>query len=218
MNALYRSIPQLDWITGLLFLSLLLLTLGKYFYKGMFFTFIALPFNNKYLNLNRKKGKIVNGFHVLLSLLTIINIALLLYLCKNFFLGTATFDYPNTYGVLLLIVFGYLMLKLFLLMANGFFFENYDLMTDTIFEKFSYLNYSGFVAFVGNIIFIYMLQGSKTLLLLVLIGVFLVNIIGWVNTLRSKQNLILSNVLYFILYLCTLEIAPLAIFIGYLKG
>jgi hypothetical protein len=214
----FRNIAFLDWITVLFFLSLVLIALGKYFYKPAFYAFLALPFNNKYIALHKKKGKLVNGFHIFLTIFQLINNALLLYLAKNLFMGVDSFDQPSFYAMLLLILFAFLMLKLFLQMANGFFFENYELMTDTIFEKLSYWNYAGLIAFLGNLMLIFAFRGSKTLIIVTLSLMFLTISIGWINGLRNRQNLIFSNTLYFILYLCALEIAPLAIFIGYLKG
>ena len=83
MNPVFRNIPDLDWITLLLALSLVLLAVGKYLFSTSFFNFIILPFNNKYISLNKKKGKILQGFHVLMSLFQVINLTLFIFVARK---------------------------------------------------------------------------------------------------------------------------------------
>ncbi|MEM6541462.1 MAG: DUF4271 domain-containing protein, partial [Bacteroidota bacterium] len=55
---------------------------------------------------------------------------------------------------------------------------------------------------------------AYTVILLILV----INGIGLTNIFRNHQKLIVPNIFYFILYLCTLEIAPLVIFISFLNS
>ena len=218
MNPVYRSITNLDWITIILIMSLLLLSLGKYFFKGSFFNFIILPFNNKYIALNRKKGKLFQGFHIIMSFFQMANVTLFIFLAHNLFQKQP----PNSYSDFYLVIVGgllvYFLLKIGLQIGNGYFFENHELMTELIFEKLSYFNYGGLVAFMGNILVIYVFPGSIAIIYIVILLFLVINGIGLIKILRNLQKLIVSNTFYFILYLCTLEISPIAIIISYLNS
>ncbi|MDX1314685.1 MAG: DUF4271 domain-containing protein, partial [Eudoraea sp.] len=48
--------------------------------------------------------------------------------------------------------------------------------------------------------------------------IILVNVVGWVNLIKSRQKFILSYFFYFILYLCALEISPFVIIAHYLNA
>lgn len=217
MNPIYRNITSLDWMTLILGFSLLLLALGKYFFKSTFSTFFILPFNNKYLALSKKKGGFFNWFHLLLTLFQLLNISLFAFLASNVLSNKQLDSYPTIFWIALVFILAYLAVKTLLQLGNGYFFENLKIMNDLIFKKLSYFNYGGIIAFLGNIIIIYILQDSKPVVYATLFLILLINAIGLVTILRNHQKLIVANILYFILYLCTLEISPLVIIGSYLN-
>jgi len=218
MNPIYRNITDLDWMTFILVTSLLLLSLGKYFFKNSFFNFIILPFNNKYITLFKKKGRLLQGFHVIMSLFQMANLALFIFMAQNLFQKQPLTIYSEFY----LIIFGgllvFILIKIGVQLGVGYFFENNELMTELIFEKLSYFNYGGLVTFLGNILIIYIFPDSMTLIYVVILMLLVINGIGSVKMLRNHQKLLISNAFYFILYLCTLEISPIAIIISYLNS
>ncbi|MEM8928002.1 MAG: DUF4271 domain-containing protein [Bacteroidota bacterium] len=218
MNPIYRNITNLDWITLLLVLSVLLLSLSKYFFKGHFFNFIILPFNNKYITLNKKKGKLFQGFHIIMSIFQMTNMALFIFVAQNLLQKQPPNVYSDFYPIILGSLLVYFFIKIGLQMGNGYFFENHGLMTGLIFEKLSYFNYGGLIAFLGNILMIYVFPDSITIIYLVILLLLIINGIGMIKILRNLQKLIMSNTFYFILYLCTLEISPIAIIISYLNS
>lgn len=217
MNSEFRNIVSFDWMTLILVFSLLLLVLSKYFFRSSFLTFFILPFNNKYLALNKKKGRLFNWFHVLLTLFQLLNITLFAFVAENILSETSIATYPIIFWAMLFGFLGFILVKIILQLGNGYFFENLNTMSDLIFEKLTYFNYSGIIAFLGNIILIYIAQDSKPVVYVIFGLILLVNGIGLVTILRNHQKLILGNILYFILYLCTLEISPLVIIGSYLK-
>ncbi|MDT0606652.1 DUF4271 domain-containing protein [Croceitalea rosinachiae] len=217
MNSVYRNIISLDWMTLILGLSLLLLALSKYFFKSTFSTFLILPFNNKYLAQSKKKGRFFNWFHILITLFQLLNISLFVFLAYNILSEKVLNAYPTLFSVMLILILTYLMFKILLQLGNGYFFENITIMNDLIFEKLTYFNYGGIVAFFGNVIVIYILQDSKLVIYATLFLILFINGIGLITILRNHQKLIVNNILYFILYLCTLEISPIVIIGSYLK-
>ncbi|GMN09843.1 DUF4271 domain-containing protein [Croceitalea sp. MTPC9] len=217
MEVIYRNIDSLDWVTVLIFLSLFLLTLGKYLFKGMFSNFIILPFNNKYISQHNKKGKLLNWFHLLLTLFQLINFSLFIFLASNVLWSKTTNTYPVAFVIILGILLIYLLVKIGLQLANGFVFNSNELVSEIIFNKISYFNYSSFVAFIANVILTYISIESKAVVYVSFSCILFINGIGMVNALRNHQKLISINLFYFILYLCALEIAPLVIIGSYLN-
>ncbi|MEM8509168.1 MAG: DUF4271 domain-containing protein [Bacteroidota bacterium] len=218
MDAISRSVSNWDWITLILFVGLVIITVGKYFFKASFFSFVALPFNRKYLTINKKKGRLFNGFHILLTVFQVLNISLFLFLTRSYAQGEDPDASPYLFWVVLALLCIYLLIKIILQLGNGYFFENSPLMMNLIFEKLSYFNYSGILAFVGNLLLIYIFHNYLPVAYTVILLILVINGIGLTNIFRNHQKLIVPNIFYFILYLCTLEIAPLVIFISFLNS
>jgi uncharacterized membrane protein len=97
-------------------------------------------------------------------------------------------------------------------------FNNLGLFGSVVFSKISYLNYSGIIIAVANILLIYITPLSKTTIYVVLALVFLINGIGITKLLKNHQKALFPFFVYFILYLCALEIAPLVLIGSYFKG
>jgi len=92
----------------------------------------------------------------------------------------------------------FFVLKVGLQLGNAFLFGSYRVISEIVFKKLSYFNYSGLVMFLANVVLSFVLPGSKTVV-------------------QNHQKFIVNNFSYFILYLCALEIAPLVIIGSFLK-
>lgn len=218
MSPLYRNNIDLDWMTLILMISLVLISLGKYFFSTSFSNFIILPFNNKYITLNKKKDKILQGFHIIMSLFQILNLALFCFVARNVIRENSFGAYTEFYFIIIVGLVLFFLFKILLQIASGYFFENQELVNKLIFEKLTYFNYGGFVAFLGNILAIYIFPNAAAVIYVIILLLLVVNGIGIVRILRNHQKLIIGNTFYFILYLCTLEISPIAIIISYLNS
>ena len=216
MEAILRNQYVEDWITIILFSSIFFMVLAKTTYYTRFLNYIILPFNNKYIFLYQKKDKLFNWFSIFFSIFQLLNFSLFIYFINKIF-----FQFPeeNQFGVYLLIftsLFLFLVIKMLLQFGNGFIFNANKIISEIVFKKLAYLNYSGIVMLFANLILNYVLQESKTVIFISILLVFIINAIGWITTLRNHQNFLASNFVYFILYLCALEIAPIIIVGNYL--
>ena len=79
MEPISKTVESLDWMTMVLFFSMIVLALGKYLFQNKFLNFMILPFNNKYVVLYNKKGRLFNWFHILLTIFQLINLSLFLF-------------------------------------------------------------------------------------------------------------------------------------------
>lgn len=218
MEAEVRFLQQTDWITVILLVSILLVVIAKQLFQGRFLNFIILPFNNKYITLYSKKDRMLHGFHILMTGFQFLNTALYFYFSyKVLFLSGEDRSDILIYVMILGVLVLFFILKLILQLANGFVFSNTKLVADFIFKKMTYLNYSGLVMLISNIVLGYIFPGSKIVVFSSLFLVFLINVIGLIRILKNHQKLISGYFFYFILYLCALEIAPLIFILNYFK-
>ncbi|WP_228236320.1 DUF4271 domain-containing protein [Allomuricauda sp. M10] len=217
MNPIEKSITSLDWMTLVLFSGLVLLAIGKYINNAKFLNFIILPFNDKYVLLNSRKGPLLNWFHILMSLFQLLNLSLFIYLVLDVFKMITVLDPIMAFFVILGGLALFELTKLILQAFTGFVFNNQEFILSIIFSKTSYLNYSSLVIALANILLIYVLIDSKTIIYGAIALIIIINGIGTIKLLKNYQKAMFPYFVYFILYLCALEIAPLVLIGSYLK-
>lgn len=217
MEPILRNTAVIDWITILIFVSLLFVVMAKGAFYTRFINFIILPFNNKYIFMYGKKDKLLNWFNLFLGLFLIINLSLFIYISRSIIFepreNSALIIFPLIAGLWVL----FMLLKIGLQLCNSFIFGIQKSISDIIFKKISYFNYCGLIMFLANIMLAYIFIDSKVVVYVAILLILLINVIGWTTVLRNHQKFITSNFFYFILYLCALEIAPFILIGSYLK-
>ncbi|WP_158974569.1 DUF4271 domain-containing protein [Cellulophaga sp. L1A9] len=216
-EVLLRTIENIDWITLILCCSITTVVLAKKLFYGRFTNFIILPFNNKYIFLYNKKDKLSHWFTIFLSIFQLLNFTLFLYFIDSIFNFSHHTNTPFTYIITLGILIAFFFSKLILHLGNAFVFNIQGPVSEFLFKKISYFNYSSLVMFVANILLAYILKDSKIVVYVSILLITAINILGWVTAIRNHQKLITNNFFYFILYLCALEIAPLVLLGDYFK-
>ncbi len=217
MEPILRTADTADWITILLLSSIVFPVLAKSLFYNRFSNFIILPFNNKYIFMYNKKEKLVTWFHIFFTLFLIVNFSLFIFLASNVLIAPANTTYPSLYPLILTGILGFLVLKVVLQLVNGFIFGSYKAISELIFKKLSYLNYTGIIMFLANLLLAYVAKESVLVIYIAGFLILSINIIGWATLLKTHQKLIANYLFYFILYLCALEIAPFIIIGSYLK-
>lgn len=217
MEPIERATENIDWITILIFSSLLFIVVAKGLFYNRFLNFIILPFNNKYIFMYNKKEKLVNWFHIFFSFFLIINFSLFVFFIWKAFTNASNETDLVMYPIILGSLLAFISLKVILQLGNGFIFGTNRAISEIIFKKLSYLNHSALIMFLANIVLAYLLSDSKLVVYVALALILVVNGIGWITVLKNHQKLITNNFFYFIVYLCALEISPLVIIGSYLK-
>ena len=218
MEPIYRTVTSLDWITIVILISLIILVIAKRAFAIRFSNFIILPFNSKYVFLYNKKDRLNHGFHLFLTSFQILNVSLYIFWILNLYQGTDSSPSPLYFLMILGIVVIFFLIKIILQLGNALVFYNYRIISEFIFKKISYLNYSSGIMMIANVIFTYINPQAMTVFYVSFVLIVLVNIVGWVNLIKSRQKFILSYFFYFILYLCALEISPFVIIAHYLNA
>lgn len=217
MNTIERVIAQTDWITIVILFSLLFLVIAKGLFYNRFMSFMVLPFNSKYIFVYNKKNKLFNWFHIFMTLFSVVNLSLFLYFAYQIIYTTTPKSEPLVYFTILGIALIFILLKILLQLGNGFIFNSNRNISEFIFKKLSYFNYSGLLLFAANIFLCFVAKDSKPVFFISITLILLINVIGWVTVVKNHQKYLAANIFYFILYLCTLEIAPYLIIASYLK-
>ena len=197
-----------------------MVVLAKGTFYNRFLNFIILPFNNKYVFMYNKKEKLLNWFHIFFTIFQVINFSLFIYLALQVVFKDDSFlnmDSSYSYPIIFVALFLFLLIKVLLQLGNGFIFNANKVISELIFKKLSYLNFSSLVMFTANIVLSYVFKDSHLVVYVAFFFVLLINVIGWVTLLKNHQNFLANNFFYFILYLCALEITPFVIIGSYLN-
>jgi hypothetical protein len=100
------------------------------------------------------------------------------------------------------------LLKILLELGIGYLFNIPKLFHSYVFQQISFLNFLGVVLLPLNSLLIFGVPNNHTLLVLILVISGLILLIGLIKSIKTHQKLLINNLFYFILYLCTLEIGP----------
>ena len=99
----------------------------------------------------------------------------------------------------------------------GYVFDIYKTISVLIFQQISTLNFIGIMLLPVNLLLAFGLNYQIEWLIISVSFVIIVATAGMLKTVYTNLNLVLSNFLYFILYICTLEIGPYIIIYDQLK-
>ncbi|MBC3757015.1 DUF4271 domain-containing protein [Hyunsoonleella sp. SJ7] len=202
-----REVPSYTLFTILLIVGLVAIAVAKSIDPKRFREFIMVIGNSKYLKIYGKDQKFLDYYDGALFLNLIISSAIFLALCIQGFTGEAYMDL--TLIVKLIVGIGvFILSKVLLERLIGSLFEIDYLIDDYLFQKISYKNYLGLLLLPINALLIFSFSPTLPLIYTVFGILFIVNISGLFTTFKVYQNEIKSNLFYFILYLCALEIAP----------
>ena len=205
-----REIISNEWYVIFFVLCLSILALAKRSFSTRFNDFLLLVGKSKYLKIYARDQKFIDQFDALLFVNLIISLSLF---C---FLGYSTFidSIPFNLGTLLKILLGIgsiILIKILLERLIGSLFGIDTLMDSYLFQKTNYKNYTGLLLLPINILLVFTIPLSVNVFFVIFALIFIINLIGFITSIKTHQKTIINNIFYFILYLCALEIAPYVI-------
>jgi hypothetical protein len=202
-----REVISNEWITILIVICITILTIVKFSYSKRFNDFLWIILNSNYLKIYFKDNKFIDNFNILLFANQIIGVFIFVYLISKNYINDLSIDLIvslKIIGVFIVLIFT----KFFIELLIGWVFNINTLISSYLFQKMNYKNFIGIVLIPINMILVYAVEPTEKLIYGFLIGLLVLNFIGFLSTFKSYQKLILSNFFYFILYLCALEIGP----------
>ena len=205
-----REIISNEWYVIFFVLCLSILALAKRSFSTRFNDFLLLVGKSKYLKIYARDQKFIDQFDALLFVNLIISLSLF---C---FLGYSTFidSIPFNLGAFLKILLGIgsiILIKILLERLIGSLFGIDTLMDSYLFQKTNYKNYTGLLLLPINILLVFTIPLSVNVFYVIFALIFIINLIGFITSIKTHQKTIINNIFYFILYLCALEIAPYVI-------
>ena len=203
-----RNVLFNDWFTVLIVACLVLIAIAKLLYSKRFNDFFEILGNSNYLKIYLKEQKFINTFDGLMFLNLIISLTVFTLVSINIFNNSNYSQNIDLYYKLFLSLGSIILIKVFIDRLIGSLFEIDEIMNVYVFQKITFKNYIGLILLPINILLIFAINPSEIIIYTVICLLFIVNVIGFVMSIKSYLKPIKSNLFYFILYLCALEIAP----------
>ena len=199
-----RIIESLDWVTLIMVGCILIIAILKVIYPKRFNDFIRLPVSNNYFLAKGKSEELRHPFSILLFVIQLISISLFVNL---FFLEKGKAN-VLLFLQILFVVFVFIIVKTSIEKMIGAIFSIEKLINHYIYEKLSYRNFLSLLLIITNLIFYFSIKPALNILLILTGILFLVNMLILSYSYKNYRSLIFSNLFYFLLYICALEISP----------
>lgn len=205
-----RAIASTEIYTIIFVVSLILISTAKLMYAKRFKEFTLLLITFRYVKVFSREQKFLDTFEALLFSNLILSLGVFCYLGFEFITNSAAISELNI--LKFAIVIGvFLLIKVLLerLLSSVLGIEG--IINDYIFQKISYHNFIGLLLLPINIILVYTIKLALNGMLLIAVFMLFINLTGLYFFYKRNQILIKRNLVYFILYLCALEISPYVI-------
>lgn len=200
-----RQLQDNSWSVYLFIGSFLLVAIVRAIFDKQFKDFLGLMYTNKYIKLYGETS--LSWFSVVLTLVQLISYAFFIQIMLSYFrlVHKTNFEVFIQVFAFISLFFG---LKYLVKRSIAGVFNMQDFCTKYLFYQTSYKMYLGLFLLLASFIMFYAKEPNIILVYVLLAGFILLHLIVYLISLRVFRKEILSNMFYFILYLCTLEIAP----------
>jgi hypothetical protein len=198
-------------------LSLLIILIVKKINRRRFSDLIRLFANSNYLRIYLKEHRFLDLFDFILFLNFIINCTTHAYILYSSFINLIEIN-TNKFATISIAFTIFLVLKLILKLLTGYLFDLYKTISILIFQQVSTINFIGIMLLPINLLLVFGLNFDIRWIIISTVLIAITILIGMLKTIQTNLNFVLSNFLYFILYICTLEIGPYVIIYDQLKN
>ena len=202
-----RILVNKDWATVLFVLAIAIIALNKSIFSVRFNEFIKLGYSDKYNKVYKDTNNLLNWFTISMFIIQLISFSFFILLLLSFFNYTKTDNYI-TYIQIVTFLFVFVLSKFLIEKIVGTAIDSENVVDQFNLIKTNYRAFLGFILLPVNIVLYYNAVPIKEVFYIIL-GIFLLyNVFTYYFLVKTYQKIILGKLFYFILYLCTLEIAP----------
>lgn len=202
-----RILVNRDWATVLFVLAIAIIALNKSVFSVRFNEFIKLGYSDKYNKVYKDTNNLLSWFTISMFIIQLISFSFFILLLLSFFNYTKTDNYI-TYIQIVTFLFVFVLSKFLIEKIVGTAIDSENVVDQFNLIKTNYRAFLGLILLPINIVLYYNEVPVKTVFYVIL-GIFLLyNVFTYYLLVKTYQKLILGKLFYFILYLCTLEIAP----------
>jgi hypothetical protein len=213
-----RLYENTDWATLLFLVCFAVLAITRSVFKNRFTDFINLILSDKYIKVYRDGNNLKSGFSITMFLIQLVSLTFFIQLSLSTHRLASRTDWMLFIQIFDFLFF-FILSKILIekIIANCFNIEEF--VNQFNLQKLTYRSYIGLLLLPLDIFLFYFNTMSSTYILAIGTILFVTNIITYALTIKNYQNLIFSKLFYFILYLCTLEIAPYYfVYYWFIKG
>jgi hypothetical protein len=196
-----------DWVTILFILTLGLIALTKSVYENRFEDYTKLIFSDKYSRIYRDSSHLMGMFNISLFIVQIISFSFFIHLLLSYFGHSSKTDWILFIQIFTFVI--YFILSKFLIekiIATAFKIE--EVVEQFNLQKITYRTYVGLLLLPIDVLLYYYDSSLANFPLYILYSIIVLNVVMYLFSIKNYRKEIFGKLFYFILYLCTLEIAP----------
>ncbi len=202
-----RVLVNKDWATVLFVLAIALIAINKNVFSVRFNEFIKLGYSDKYNKVYKDTNNLLNWFTISMFFIQLISFSFFILLFLSFFNYTQTDNYI-TYIQIITFLFVFVLSKFLIEKIVGTAIDSESLVDQFNLIKTNYRAFLGFILLPVNIVLYYNQTPIKEVFYVILFVFLMYNVFTYYFLVKTYQKMIIGKLFYFILYLCTLEIAP----------
>ena len=205
-----RDYILFDGFTIIILLNVIIVTIAKTLNNSKFKQFLFIYLNNSFLKFKSNDNSFLSSFNSLLNVNYIISLSVYISILfsNNLYGFNNNFETSIFFTTLVFIVV-FIYTKYFIEILIGWAFNISKFVVSFNLQKNSFNKLLGIFIILLNSLAIYSFPNSIIFIKISIFFVISLYGVGLYKVIRLNDNLILSNMFYFILYLCTLEIVPI---------
>ena len=210
-----RDYILFDGFTIIILLNIIIVTIAKTLNNSKFKQFLLIYLNNSFLKFSSNDNSFLSSFNSLLNVNYIISLSVYISILISYNLHGFNNNFEiSIFFTTLIFIIAFIYTKYLIEILIGWAFNIRKFVVSFNLQKNSFNKLIGIIMILLNSLAIYSFPNSVTFTNISIFLVISLYLVGLYKVIRLNDNLILSNMFYFILYLCTLEIVPILFFIN----
>lgn len=202
-----RVLEQKDWAIFIFLFAFALIAIVKTNFENRYNDFLKLLISNKYLKTYKDGALLTSWFNIIFFIFHLISLAFFVQLILDYYKFVSKTDFIIFIRIFtLLLVF--ILSKLLIEKIIATVFEIEEQVDMYNMTKVSYRTNITLLLFPINAFLFYNNNVPILLIYCVVIIVLIINFFTYFKCMKLYQNAVNGYLIYYILYLCTLEIAP----------
>lgn len=207
-----------DWIIYVLLTCIVLLAILRARFPYRFLRLLQLTFQTNFLQLYNRDIDQRHAFTFISTFLNILSTSLFLFICGQYFLPEKQIEGLGWYIRITTLYTIFLLGKLWIEKIIGVLISRAEEVSKYTHEKLIYRNLLSIYILIWNIILLFILDKTQLSMSIAWLSIVLLNVLSLISSYKRNSSYLFSHYIYFILYLCTLEIGPYILIIYALVG
>lgn len=207
IELLLRKIENKDWATLIFVLVLGLIAYNRWIFTSQFSDFSKLIFSNKYIKIYRDPSQLSSWFTLSMAFVQFITFSFIIHIFLSYFSTTNLASFRQFAQILNIVCF-FILSKYLIEKVIAICFDLEEFINQFHLVKVNYRTYLGLAMLPITMILFYNTTISPYVMYLILSLIVIANVFIYSMIIKIHQKQLSSYFYYFILYLCTFEIAP----------